>query len=61
MPLGGDAWKTSRVMLPAALRERTFRNVVTGQQLAATQVGDTAWLFVGELFERLPVAMLTAG
>jgi (1->4)-alpha-D-glucan 1-alpha-D-glucosylmutase len=61
MPLGGDAWKTSRIMLPQALRDRTFRNVVTGQQVAATHVGDTAWLFVGELFERLPVAMLTAG
>jgi (1->4)-alpha-D-glucan 1-alpha-D-glucosylmutase len=61
MPLGGDAWKTSRIMLPQALRERVFRNVVTGQQLSATHVGETAWLFVGELFERLPVAMLTAG
>ena len=28
VPLGGECWKTSRVMLPEALRHRTFRNVL---------------------------------
>jgi maltooligosyltrehalose synthase len=61
MPLGGDAWKTSRLMLPPSMHELVFRNVITGEEVRATRANDHAWLFVGELFEHLPVAMLTAG
>jgi (1->4)-alpha-D-glucan 1-alpha-D-glucosylmutase len=57
-PLGGECWKTSRVMLPEALRERTFRDVVTGAEIRPTAAGDSAWIFLGEAFQTLPVAIL---
>jgi (1->4)-alpha-D-glucan 1-alpha-D-glucosylmutase len=57
-PLGGDCWKTSRVMLPAPLRERTFQDVVTGAEIRPTAAGESAWIFLGEAFQALPVAIL---
>ena len=61
LPLGGDTWKTSRLMLPAALQERTFRHVITGEQIRPTQASGSAWLFLGQVFDRVPVGMLVAG
>jgi (1->4)-alpha-D-glucan 1-alpha-D-glucosylmutase len=61
LPLGGDAWKTSRVMLPPALQDRTFRNEITGEELRPTQAAGSAWLFLGQVFDRVPVGMLAAG
>jgi (1->4)-alpha-D-glucan 1-alpha-D-glucosylmutase len=61
MPLGGDAWKTSRVMLPPALRDRAFKNLLTGAEIGATHAADSAWLFLGQVFDTLPVAILTSG
>ncbi len=60
LPLGGDCWKTSRIMLPADLRDREFRDELTGAQIRPTRAGDDAWIFIGEAFQTLPVAMLTA-
>jgi (1->4)-alpha-D-glucan 1-alpha-D-glucosylmutase len=60
MPLGGDAWKTSRVMLPERFAQRTFRNGITGAGIRPTTAGSQAWLFVGQLFETVPVAWLRA-
>ncbi len=59
LPLGGDAWKTSRVMLSPALAGRTFRNELTGAEVKATRAGDQSWIFLGQVFETLPVAILT--
>jgi (1->4)-alpha-D-glucan 1-alpha-D-glucosylmutase len=60
VPLGGEAWKTSRMLLPPALRERTFQNVITGADVKPTRTADSAFVFLGEAFETLPVAMLRA-
>jgi (1->4)-alpha-D-glucan 1-alpha-D-glucosylmutase len=60
LPLGGDAWKTSRLMLPPELRERVFHNVITGAEVKPTKAGDNAFIFLGETFDTLPVAILTA-
>ena len=57
-PLGGECWKTSRILLPEALRGRTFRNVFTGEELKPTASAGQSWLFVGEVLHRLPVALL---
>lgn len=57
-PLGGECWKTSRLILPETLRGGTFRNVLTGEELRATEGGGQAWLFVGQALDRLPVALL---
>lgn len=60
VPLGGESWKTTRVLLPETLRHRTFRNVFTGAEIRPTLAADSGWIFVGEAFEKLPVAMLRA-
>ena len=60
LPLGGDSWKTSRVLLPDELRQRTFRNVFTGAEIRPTVANDSAWIFLGQAFEKLPVALLLA-
>ncbi|MEO5896623.1 MAG: malto-oligosyltrehalose synthase [Vicinamibacterales bacterium] len=57
-PLGGECWKTSRIMLPESLRGRTFRDVFTGTELRPTVRPDEYWVFVGQLLDRLPVALL---
>lgn len=58
VPLGGDAWKTSRVLLPPPLRHRTFQNVFTGEELRPTTTSESGWLFLGQCFNHLPVALL---
>jgi (1->4)-alpha-D-glucan 1-alpha-D-glucosylmutase len=60
MPLGGDCWKTSRVLLPAALRHRTFRDVFTGANIPPAVATDAGWIFLGQVFDTLPVALLRA-
>ena len=60
VPLGGDAWKTSRVLLPAELSSRTFTNALTGERLDVTSTSDESWLFAGQVFRVAPVAILTA-
>jgi (1->4)-alpha-D-glucan 1-alpha-D-glucosylmutase len=59
-PLGGECWKTSRIMLPPALGGRTFRHELTGAEIRPTRAGDSAWIFLGEAFETVPVAILRA-
>lgn len=57
-PLGGECWKTSRILLPEQLRGRTFQNVLTREELKPTDGAGQTWLFVGEVLHRLPVALL---
>jgi maltooligosyltrehalose synthase len=60
VPLGGECWKTSRVMLPPELRHRIFRDVITGAEIRPTHAGESAWIFLGEAFSTLPIAILRA-
>jgi (1->4)-alpha-D-glucan 1-alpha-D-glucosylmutase len=60
LPLGGECWKTSRVLLPPDLAGRTYRHEVTGAELRPTIAGSAAWLFVGQIFETVPMGMLRA-
>ena len=39
VPLGGDCWRTSRMMLPQSLRHRTFRHEITGAEIRPTHGG----------------------
>ena len=57
-PLGGERWKTSRVLLPPELRDRTFLHVVTGAEVRVTRAGDHAWIFLGEIFQHVPTGIL---
>jgi (1->4)-alpha-D-glucan 1-alpha-D-glucosylmutase len=60
LPLGGECWKTSRVMLPPRLRDCEFLDEITGARIRPTRGGESAWIFIGEAFQALPVAMLRA-
>jgi (1->4)-alpha-D-glucan 1-alpha-D-glucosylmutase len=60
LPLGAECWRTSRVMLPPSLSDREFRDVVTGASIRPTRGTDAAWIFLGEAFRSLPMAMLRA-
>jgi len=56
----GEIWKTSRVLLPTALASLTFTDAFTGATLRPVITGETAWLFVGQALQTLPVALLAA-
>lgn len=60
VPLGGDRWKTSRVMLPPQLAGRTFRHEITGAEIRPVVAGQEAWMFVGQIFETVPAGLLRA-
>jgi (1->4)-alpha-D-glucan 1-alpha-D-glucosylmutase len=60
LPLGGDTWKTSRILLPPELAGRTFRHEVTGAEIKASAAGAETWLFAGQVFEKVPVGILRA-
>ncbi len=60
LPVGGECWKTSRLMLPPELRDRRFRDEITGAEIRPTRVGENGWIFLGEALQTLPVAILRA-
>jgi (1->4)-alpha-D-glucan 1-alpha-D-glucosylmutase len=60
LPVGGERWKTSRVLLPSELTNRVFRHALTGAEIAPVVTDSQAWIFAGQLFETVPVAILTA-
>jgi hypothetical protein len=45
-------------MLPPELRDRTFRHEVTGAEIQPTRAVDSAWFFLGEVFETVPFGIL---
>ena len=59
-PLGGDTWKTSRVLLPPELAGRRFRHALSGVEVQPTTSQEQAWIFLGQIFEHVPVGMLEA-
>jgi (1->4)-alpha-D-glucan 1-alpha-D-glucosylmutase len=60
LPLGGAAWKTSRIILPPQLAGRTFRHEITGAVVKPVTTETQAWIFVGQIFETVPIAILRA-
>jgi (1->4)-alpha-D-glucan 1-alpha-D-glucosylmutase len=54
----GECWKTSRVLLPATLAGRSFRDAFTGSIVRPENGTSRSWLFVGQVLQTLPVAML---
>ena len=45
---------------PRACGERTFRHEITGAEIRPTRGADSAWIFLGEAFQTVPVAILRA-
>jgi len=58
IPVGVERWKTTRVLLPAAMTDRSFRNVLTGAEVTPVVTDSQAWIFAGQLFETVPVGIL---
>jgi (1->4)-alpha-D-glucan 1-alpha-D-glucosylmutase len=58
LPLGGPSWKTSRVIIPSELGGRTFRHEITGVEIKPVTTETQAWIFVGQIFETVPVGIL---
>jgi (1->4)-alpha-D-glucan 1-alpha-D-glucosylmutase len=56
----GETWQASRVLIPQQLVGRTFRHEMTGAEIRATSTGDQTWIFLGEIFEDVPVGILRA-
>jgi (1->4)-alpha-D-glucan 1-alpha-D-glucosylmutase len=54
----GESWKTSRVLLPLTLAGRSFRHELTGVEIRPTIAGGQAWIFLGQIFEHVPVGIL---
>ena len=59
-PLGGEAWKTTRIILPPELQGRVFRHQITGADIVPTAAGGNEWMFAGQVFERVPVGIVTS-
>jgi (1->4)-alpha-D-glucan 1-alpha-D-glucosylmutase len=57
-PVGGDTWKTSRVLLPPELAGRAFRPAITGAEIRPTAPSGRAWIFLGQVFEHVPAGIL---
>jgi len=60
LPLGPEAWKIARVVLPPDLAGRTFRNLLTGERLVPTRKDGESWLFLAKVFAVCPVGLLEA-
>ena len=54
----GDVWRTSRVLLPPAFATWTFTDAMTGATHRPVRSGNATWLFVGQVLQLLPVALL---
>ncbi len=56
----GEAWKTSRVLLPPGAPSGTWVNLLTGERCQPMSHRAERWLFAGDSMRRLPVALLAA-
>jgi (1->4)-alpha-D-glucan 1-alpha-D-glucosylmutase len=56
----GERWKTSRLLLPPELAARTWRHEITGAEIRPATTAEQAWIFLGQLFEHVPIAILRA-
>ena len=56
----GDAWRTTRVVLPDSLVGVTWTDAITGAVVKPVTTASGSWLFVGQCLETLPFALLIA-
>ncbi|HET6247679.1 MAG TPA: malto-oligosyltrehalose synthase [Tepidisphaeraceae bacterium] len=57
LPLGESAWGDTRILLPAELRNRTFENVFTGENIVPGPSRDACDLALSEALKYFPVAL----
>ena len=58
IPLGDEAWGTTRVELPEACRAGRLRNLVTGEAFDPSSGDNPGTLRLGQVLRHLPVALL---
>jgi (1->4)-alpha-D-glucan 1-alpha-D-glucosylmutase len=54
----GSIWQTSRILLPAALRDRRFVDVMTGREIPLTHTAEGASISAGDALHASPAALL---
>jgi len=54
----GEAWRTSRIMLPPALATLSYADAITGAAIRPVTTASASWVFVGQTLSVLPVALL---
>ncbi len=60
LPCGRDVWGDTRIELPRKMLTTEFRNVVTGNNVAASVVDHAPWLALADVFADFPVALATS-
>jgi maltooligosyltrehalose synthase len=56
VPVGSEVWNDTRLFLPAAATQATFRNVFTGARVAPDE--ENGVVLAADLFRSCPVALL---
>ena len=51
VPLGGECWKTSRILLPEALADASSATCFTGADIRPTSNDDESWIFAGQVLD----------
>ena len=58
LPTGAETWQATRVLLPAELSVRAFRNPFTGERNEAVEEGGDRVIRIAEVLRTCPVAVL---
>ena len=58
LPLGKEVWKDTHIVLPVDRTGAHFRNILTGEQLTASERSGSDVLALADLFANFPVAAL---
>lgn len=58
LPIGGQVWNETAVVLPEALKSGNYRDVLTGQFVQIREKQGKRALLLAEVFAHLPVALL---
>ncbi len=57
----GAAWATSRVVLPSSAPSGAWRDLLTGTEHRPVESATERWLFLAQVLQAVPVAVLTSG
>jgi (1->4)-alpha-D-glucan 1-alpha-D-glucosylmutase len=60
-PLGERVWQDTRLVLPAEIRDRDWRNLFSGERAVASQCDGRPSLAAATVFAHFPVAVLLSG
>jgi len=61
VPLGDSVWQDTRLLLPTEINNGDWRNLFTGERLAASSCDGQLSLRAAAVFADFPVALLLSG